>query len=71
MPKFDISNPSTIHKSLVDKSKQVQEAFCKAANAASDKGMNITLSVKQGLQAAEEVLAKELLAKQEELLKQQ
>jgi hypothetical protein len=71
MPKFDISNPSTIHKSLVDKSKQVQEAFCKAANAASDKGMNITLSVKQGLQAAEEVLARELLAKQEELLKQQ
>lgn len=71
MPKFDTSNPSTIHKSLVNKSQQVKEAFCKAANAASDKGMNITASVKQGLQAAEEVLSRELLAKQEELLKQQ
>lgn len=71
MPKFDISNPSTIHKSLVNKSQQVKEAFCKAANAASDKGMNITLSVKQGLQAAEEVLSIEEKQKQEELLKQQ
>lgn len=71
MLKFDISKPSTIHKSLLDKSKEVQEAFCKSANAASDKGWNITLSVKEGLKAAEEVLAKEEKAKQEELLKQQ
>lgn len=71
MPKFDISNPSTIHKSLVNKSQQVKEAFCKAANAASDKGMNITASVKQGLLAAEEVIATEEKQKQEELLKQE
>lgn len=74
MPKFDISNSSTIHKSLVDKSQQVKEAFCKAANAASDKGMNLTSSIKEGLKVAEVLLAAELKQEQEqkeELAKQQ
>ena len=42
MLKFDISKPST---------------FCKSANAASDKGWNITLSVKEGLKAARSFLS--------------
>lgn len=71
MPKFDANKASTVHKSLVNSSKEVKEAFCYAANLASDKGMNITSSIKLGLQAAKEQQAKEELVKQKELQEQQ